>query len=252
MKKNSSKFLLILLATIGFLAGCETMKWNDDLGKVNVFLKNNDCAGAKQYARREQSGDQLALMLGAIEVACGNKSSGIEYYKMAAREGNKKAAELLIESGETPPALTNKTLGREKSGASTEEFTNTRYQCIKASSNSSGACIWNTYDACMQSKGWFNVQGGRFTQESGCIQNDAQQQVPDLSERLRRATEAVQQGPWGYRGGGGGAVTGSGLTCFKAREWISGSLKNCAYNCNGSEAVQTVSASSLCPMSMTR
>lgn len=79
-----------------------------------------------------------------------------------------------------------------------------------------------------------------------------QQQVPDLSERLRRATEAVQQGPWGYRGGGGGAVTGSGLTCFKAREWISGSLKNCAYNCNGSEAVQTVSASSLCPMSMTR
>ena len=44
----------------------------------------------------------------------------------------------------------------------------------------------------------------------------------------------------------------SGVVCFKSREWTSGSLKNCAYNCLGSEAVQTISITQLCPLSMNR
>lgn len=42
------------------------------------------------------------------------------------------------------------------------------------------------------------------------------------------------------------------ITCFKTREWISGSLKNCAYNCQGSEAVTTISAAQVCPISINR
>ena len=44
----------------------------------------------------------------------------------------------------------------------------------------------------------------------------------------------------------------SGAVCFKTREWTSGSLKNCAYNCLGSEAVQTISITQICPLSMNR
>ena len=73
--------------------------------------------------------------------------------------------------------------GREKYGATPEEFANTRYQCLQQSSvrvssatanqqgaqyNSGTACIQNLYDACMQSKGWLIKPGGRFTQPSGC------------------------------------------------------------------------------------
>lgn len=74
-------------------------------------------------------------------------------------------------------------IGREKSGASVQEFTQARFECLQQSSGrvSSGAanqygaafssgtaCNYNMYDACMQSKGWFNTPGGRFTQDSGC------------------------------------------------------------------------------------
>jgi len=43
-----------------------------------------------------------------------------------------------------------------------------------------------------------------------------------------------------------------GVTCFKEREWTSGLNKNCVYSCLGSEAVQTVSAAELCPISIVR
>jgi hypothetical protein len=43
------------------------------------------------------------------------------------------------------------------------------------------------------------------------------------------------------------AAPGS-VTCFKQREWISGFNKNCVYSCLGSEAVQTMGATDLCPL----
>lgn len=44
----------------------------------------------------------------------------------------------------------------------------------------------------------------------------------------------------------------SQVTCFKSREWTSGLIRNCAYNCMGSEAVQSVAAGQLCPLSIAR
>lgn len=43
-----------------------------------------------------------------------------------------------------------------------------------------------------------------------------------------------------------------GVTCFKEREWTSGLNKNCVYSCLGSEAVQTVGAAEICPISIVR
>jgi hypothetical protein len=49
-----------------------------------------------------------------------------------------------------------------------------------------------------------------------------------------------------------GSVGGQGVTCFKQREWSSGFNKNCVYSCLGSEAVQTIGATELCPLSIVR
>jgi hypothetical protein len=51
-----------------------------------------------------------------------------------------------------------------------------------------------------------------------------------------------------YSSGG----SGSAVQCFKEREWVSGFNRNCVYSCMGSETVQTIGATELCPLSMER
>lgn len=48
------------------------------------------------------------------------------------------------------------------------------------------------------------------------------------------------------------SLSTGGITCFKQREWTSGLNKNCVYDCLGSEAVQTVGATQLCPLTISR
>jgi hypothetical protein len=76
-----------------------------------------------------------------------------------------------------------------------------------------------------------------------------QQQQEGLNQ-LQRGLEHMG----GQRSGSGTYSTPSrqAITCYKTREWISGSLKNCAYNCLGSEAVSTISAAQVCPISIDR
>lgn len=40
------------------------------------------------------------------------------------------------------------------------------------------------------------------------------------------------------------------VNCIKNREWTSGFNKNCVYNCVGSEAVKTIRATDLCPLTI--
>ena len=49
-----------------------------------------------------------------------------------------------------------------------------------------------------------------------------------------------------------GSIGRQGITCFKQREWSSGFNKNCVYSCLGSEAVRTIGATELCPLSIMR
>jgi hypothetical protein len=49
-----------------------------------------------------------------------------------------------------------------------------------------------------------------------------------------------------------GSSANQGVTCFKQREWSSGFNKNCVYSCLGSEAVQTIRSTELCPLTIIR
>ena len=40
------------------------------------------------------------------------------------------------------------------------------------------------------------------------------------------------------------------VTCFKTGEWVSGMNKNCSYDCLGSQAVETISSTQLCPLTI--
>lgn len=66
---------------------------------------------------------------------------------------------------------------------------------------------------------------------AGIGASQAQQQVQQSSNRNR---------------------TSFGVVCRKKYEWASGMNKNCSYDCIGSEAVQTVSITDICPISITR
>ncbi len=74
-------------------------------------------------------------------------------------------------------------LGRDKSGATVQEFLSNRYSCLQESSarvsgaavNSYGgvassqiSCNYQMYDACMTARGYFVVPNGRFQAPVGC------------------------------------------------------------------------------------
>lgn len=75
-------------------------------------------------------------------------------------------------------------MGRDKAGATYEEFAHTRYTCMKeatgryagaavnaygGSSASQPAISCQMYDACMQSRGFYAVPNGRFQMPINCL-----------------------------------------------------------------------------------
>jgi len=74
------------------------------------------------------------------------------------------------------------------------------------------------------------------------INNAAQQR-----QRMLNLGVQMMQQPASSSGG-----ARPGVTCFKQREWVSGFNKNCVYSCLGSEAVQTIGATELCPLTIVR
>jgi hypothetical protein len=55
---------------------------------------------------------------------------------------------------------------------------------------------------------------------------------------------------WSQQSGRGGNARSSSVTCFRTGEQVSGMNKICYYNCLGSAAAITISAVSLCPLSI--
>jgi hypothetical protein len=89
------------------------------------------------------------------------------------------AALVALGSCATPPAP----LGRDKPGATMEAFMSDRYACLQESSgrvssatvNANGgqsssaiSCNYQLYDACMNAKGYYVVQYGRFQAPVTC------------------------------------------------------------------------------------
>lgn len=71
----------------------------------------------------------------------------------------------------------------------------------------------------------------------------------DLSRRLEAAAMILGSGASVSHGRDSAAPNG---VCFHRREWKSGFNRNCVYDCIGGETVQTVSAASICPLTIHR
>ena len=91
-----------------------------------------------------------------------------------------------------------------------------------------------------------SAQGIDCSRYAGLILGRQQQGLQQLQQGLDQLSN-----PRGYSGGLR-TPQNTSITCFKTNEWISGSLKNCSYNCMGSQAVQTISSAQVCPLSITR
>ena len=87
----------------------------------------------------------------------------------------------ILGCAETGPAVP---LGREKIGASVQEFTSARYSCLQESSSrvsgaavnayggsasSAIACNYQLYDACMIARGFYVTNYGRFQAPVTCV-----------------------------------------------------------------------------------
>lgn len=74
-------------------------------------------------------------------------------------------------------------MGREKAGATVQQFMTDRYSCLQESSaqvsraavnrysgaaESTVSCSYQMYDACMQARGYYVVPNGRFNAPVSC------------------------------------------------------------------------------------
>jgi hypothetical protein len=85
-------------------------------------------------------------------------------------------------------------------------------------------------------------RGADCGQYSGMLYNAVQQnqRMMNMGFQMMQQPSYVPSDPSG------------GITCFKQSEWTSGVNRNCVYNCLGSETVQTIGATQLCPLSIMR
>ena len=69
--------------------------------EVSRLISNRDCVSAEAYGRRNFQRPMLYTVLGMIQLDCkGEKKSALEYFKLAARENEFVAIEMLVKLGE--------------------------------------------------------------------------------------------------------------------------------------------------------
>lgn len=95
--------------------------------------------------------------------------------------------------------------------------------------------------------------GTTTTQSRSPSENSGFEALGNFLEGLANGYLAVQRANQQQIGASSGSGPGGqGITCFKKNEWTSGFNKNCVYNCLGSDAVQTIRNTDLCPLTITR
>ncbi len=106
---NHLKTKLFFSIAVLLLAGCASN--NAALSGVKAFIDRGDCSGAENSARQNLSGNIFYGVMAAIAMDCRHdRRAAIEYLKISARAGDKIAAQMLIENGETPPEPTRQVI----------------------------------------------------------------------------------------------------------------------------------------------
>lgn len=103
------KAKLTSLAISLCLVGCATDR--DRVIEATNYARRGDCNGGEVYASQNITGAAFYIAMGAIADACRhNRRAAIEYFKSAARLGDKFAVDTLIQWGETPPEPTRQVI----------------------------------------------------------------------------------------------------------------------------------------------
>lgn len=93
---------------------------------------------------------------------------------------------------------------------------------------------------------------GSYAQERG------EQDAKDSAARMRllsdigRAAAAAQRKGDFDMDGGSSSIRRLGTSCQRKGEALRGTTRHCVYDCLGSEVIQTVSSTEICPLTITR
>jgi hypothetical protein len=107
------RFIFFFILTL--VSGCAYFEHRGNA--IIEMVKRGDCRGAEAYARQmPASEDERMFALGVVSIECyRQRTTAIEYFKLAAQRGNSDAAQALIELGEKPPAISRERAGNSLS-----------------------------------------------------------------------------------------------------------------------------------------
>jgi hypothetical protein len=98
-------YFIFLSITVGSVHSQTNVFFIDE---VNKLIAKKDCGNADAYARNYFQSPLIYTILGMIQLDCkNNQKSAVEYFKMAARENETIALEMLIRVGDTSPETTS-------------------------------------------------------------------------------------------------------------------------------------------------
>jgi hypothetical protein len=104
MKKIVRFFFIKIILSQAFFVNAQYTTSNSVAEELNRLILARDCGGAEAYARTYFQPPVLHTLFGMISIDCkGNKQAAVEYFKMAARNNDSVAIEMLVRLGEASP-----------------------------------------------------------------------------------------------------------------------------------------------------
>ena len=101
LMNNTVNLLIIFSAFMSITAARAQSVIYGNTDEVSRLISQKDCGGAEAYARGSFQRPLIYTMLGLIALDCKNqKAQAVEYFKMAARENETVALEMLVNLGE--------------------------------------------------------------------------------------------------------------------------------------------------------
>ncbi len=111
--KNSVIFLVAMLCFFCCYLTHSHAQGIGSIDEVNHLIRIRDCAGAEVYARNNFQRPLLHTIFGMIYLDCRqNRKTAVDYFRIAARENESTAIEMLMSIGENTTEFGNNTTYR--------------------------------------------------------------------------------------------------------------------------------------------
>ena len=100
--KRRLEFLLLAMWLVCFNPTISSAQGIGNIDEVNRLIRIHDCAGAEAYARSNFQRPMLHTIFGMIYLDCKqNRKAAVDYFRMAARDNESTAIEMLVSIGES-------------------------------------------------------------------------------------------------------------------------------------------------------